>query len=271
MKHCKAIALAALAASLGGCVTWGGSRAEERENDIGMEFVLIPAGTFEMGCAGDDKTCPAWEKPRHRVTIGQPFFLGRYEVTQRQWRAVMAENPSERQDERGERPVENVSWDDAREFVRRLNEMERTGKYRLPTEAEWEYAARAGSASRYPSGDEEAGLGEYAWYRDNAHEGTADARPQPHPVGKKKPNAFGLYDMYGNVWEWVQDRFAADYYAHSPATNPKGAEEGAQRVLRGGSFNSFAGDLRASHRSSTLPTAGLGYFGLRLAFTPDEP
>jgi len=261
------LALAALAVSLAGCITFG-SGDEKSDNDIGMEFVLVPAGSFEMGCGPSDGECPKWEKPRHRVTISRPFFLGRYEVTQKQWAAVMGENPSEYKDDR--RPVDNVSWDDAQEFVRRLNVIEKTGKYRLPTEAEWEYAARAGNVAKYASGDDAATLGDYAWFRDNAHEETVGGQRQTHPVGGKKPNALGLYDMYGNVWEWVQDRYA-DAYVADPVTNPKGPTEGAQRVLRGGSWNNNASNCRSAYRNRNDPSNRNNNIGFRVACVPASP
>ena len=160
-------------------------------NSIGMEFMLIPAGTFMMG----SEKGYADEKPQHRVTISRPFYLGKYEVTQAQWEAVMGNNPS-RFDGRNN-PVEQVSWEDVRVFIARLNAHEGHTRYRLPTEAEWEYAARAGSTSAYSFGDDAARLGQYAWYGDNSGKTT-------HPVGQKLPNAWGLHDMHGNVWEWVQ-------------------------------------------------------------------
>lgn len=239
----------------------------EGKNSVGMAFVLVPAGEFTMGCGESDDQCPDWEKPRRRVTISRPFYLGRHEVTQAQWVAVMGENPSEHKGD--EHPVENVSWDDAQAFIRRLNQKEGTDKYRLPSEAEWEYAARAGAGTKYAVGDDAARLGDVAWYWDNSHERTDDARRQTHPVGEKQPNPWGLYDMYGNVWEWVEDRYG--HYVPGPATNPRGPAEGATRVLRGGSWNSDAGDLRSSARSSTAPSGGLAYFGFRLAFFPDRP
>lgn len=160
-------------------------------DSIGMELVLIPAGEFRMGAEDGEGD----KKPVHPVRISQPFYLGKYPVTQAQWGAVMGKNPSRFTGDPS-RPVENVSWHDVQEFLRRLSEKEGGKSYRLPTEAEWEYAARAGAATSYCFGDESSQLGEYAWYRENSGDRT-------HPVGQLKPNAWGLYDVHGNVWEWV--------------------------------------------------------------------
>lgn len=194
-------------------------------NSIGMEFVLIPAGSFQMGAdpnfedAADDQT------PRHRVTLSQPFYLGKYEVTQEQWVAVMGTNPSRFKGRTN--PVEQVSFDDVQTFIRKLNAKEGGSRYRLPTEAEWEYAARAGATGKYGFGDDDDQLGLYAWYTGNSGDKT-------HPVGQLRANAWGLHDMHGNVWEWVQDWYDESYYRHSPATDPRGPGSGSNRVFRGG-------------------------------------
>jgi formylglycine-generating enzyme required for sulfatase activity len=163
------------------------------ELKIGMQFVLIPAGEFMMG-SNDGRND---EQPVHRVCLTKPFYLGKYEVTQGEWKKVMGNNLSQHKGD-PRRPVENVAWDDVQGFINRLNARESGARYRLPTEAEWEYAARAGSISVYSFGDDARQLGAYAWYGDNASSTT-------HPVGQKLSNAWGLYDMHGNVWEWVQD------------------------------------------------------------------
>ena len=196
----------------------GGGAAIEAQglsyvNGVGIEFVLIPAGTFMMGIDEDPENPLLYfeETPRHKVTITKPFYLGKYEVTQEQWKAVMGTSPSGFQG--AANPVEQVSWDDIQVFIARLNHHEGHDRYRLPTEAEWEYAARAGSTGAYSFGDDEGKLGRYAWYGKNS-----DGRT--HPVGQKEPNAWGLYDMHGNVLEWVQDLYG--YYSKSPAVDPKG-------------------------------------------------
>jgi formylglycine-generating enzyme required for sulfatase activity len=161
-----------------------------------MEFVLIAAGALQMG--SNDREAFNDEKPVHTVRLTQPFYLGKYEVTQSQWQTVMGNNPSHFTPSQfpgdPNRPVENVSWDDVQEFIRRLNAREGGVTYRLPTEAEWEYAARAGTTTRWSFGDEESQLSRYAWHGENAD-------GQTHPVGQLRPNPWGLYDMHGNVWE----------------------------------------------------------------------
>src|SRR5712691_1367091 len=175
-----------------------------------MEFVLIPAGEFMMSSNSGNSN----EKPVHQVRISTPFYLGQYEVTQGQWQTVRGQNPSRLKGD-AMLPVESVSWEEVQEFLRRLNAREGGPKYRLPTEAEWEYAARAGTTTAYSFGDSERQLGEYAWYFDNAGNKT-------HPVGQKKPNAWDLYDMQGNVWEWVQDWYMEGTYTSAAVTDPQG-------------------------------------------------
>ena len=230
------------------------------KNGMGMEFVLIPAGTFQMGCSSEAEQCDAGEKPRHEVTISKPFYLGKYEVTQAQWEAVMGNNPSHYKG--ADRPVELVSWDDVQEFIGKLNAKEGHIGYRLPTEAEWEYAARAGSAKAYGFGDDVGQLGNYAWYRVNSGEET-------HPVGQKRPNAWGLHDMHGNVWEWVQDRYG-EYSAGSAAdpADPAGPQAGELRVLRGGAWDQTARRCRSASRIMGPPGARVGAVGFRLALSP---
>ncbi|NQT16435.1 MAG: SUMF1/EgtB/PvdO family nonheme iron enzyme [Planctomycetes bacterium] len=233
-------------------------------NSIGMKLALIPAGEFLMGLGagglggGDDD-------PQHLVQITKPFCLGVYEVTQKQYWQVMSEIPSGFKGDY-QRPVERVSWEDAVEFCRRLSEKEGE-TYRLPTEAEWEYACRAGSTTTWYFGDSESRLGDYAWYSANSSDTT-------HPVGQKKPNAWGLYDMHGNVWEWCSDWHDKDHYSASPAIDPKGPDSGDGRVLRGGSWRSWT-PLSSYPRSvgSALctwssPANRHSYNGFRLARTP---
>ena len=183
-----------------------------------MQFVSIPAGSFMMGCSSGDHECYAEEKPSHRVSITRPFEIGKYQVTQSEYEAIMATNPSY---SRGpNHPVDGVSWEDAQKFCEAVNRKGDGYHYRLPTEAEWEYAARAGDTScRYGS------LDVVAWFRDNSG-GTT------HPVGEKKPNGFGLYDTLGNVWEWVQDWYGITYYGRSPESDPKGPLSGEVSAFR---------------------------------------
>ena len=207
-------------------------------NSMGMEFVLIPSGTFKMGSDTGD----ADERPVHQVTISKAFYMGKYEVTQGQWQAMMGTNPSASPGD-ANRPVDQVSWNDVQTFLSKLNAMEGGQRYRLPTEAEWEYAARAGSPTIFGFGNDPKQLGEYAWYRGNAER-------HPHPVGQKRPNAWGLYDMLGNVWEWVQDWDGK--YAAGPVTDPKGADTGTYRMRRGCGWNNEANVCRLANRYSVV-------------------
>jgi formylglycine-generating enzyme required for sulfatase activity len=199
-----------------------------------MELVLIPAGEFIMGSPESEEIRGPFneEGPQHRVRISKPFYLGKYEVTQAQWKAVMGGDPSSFKGD-SKLPVESVFWRDCVAFCQEISQ--KSGKkIRLPTEAEWEYACRAGSTTAYSFGDSPDGLGQYAWYDENSDE-------QTHPVGQKRPNPWGLYDMHGNVWEWCSDWYGEDYYGQSPATDPLGPTSGEYRVYRGGSWY-FCGD-----------------------------
>ena len=197
------------------------------------------------------------ERPAHQVTISQPFYLGTYEVTQGQWEAVMRNNPSTFGGGPN-LPVENVSWKNVQAFIEKLNMMEGGSTYRLPTEAEWEYAARAGMTTAYSFGDDPEQLGAYAWYSSNSGSKT-------HPVGQLEPNPWGLYDMHGNVWEWVHDWYAKEYYQRSPARDPQGPDSGVGRVLRGGSWINAGGNARAAQRNAGAPGDRYGFYGFRLA------
>ena len=193
-----------------------------------MEFEWIPSGEFVMGSSEYEEGISSYEGPVHQVMIEKAFYMGKYEVTQAQWRAVMGDNPSYFEGD-DNLPVEQVSWDDAQEFIRKLNAKEGTDKYRLPSEAEWEYACRAGTTTRYSFGDSDANLGECAWYRDNSGEKT-------HPVGEKKPNPWGLYDMHGNVWEWVQDVWHDNYDGAPNDGSAWESGDSTKRVNRGGGW-----------------------------------
>jgi formylglycine-generating enzyme required for sulfatase activity len=218
--------------------------------NLKFEFVQIRPGEFEMGCSSGDSECYDSEKPQHHVRISKGFEMGKYPVTQAMWEFVMGNNPSNFKG--ADRPVENVSWNDVQDFLQRLNAKNDGYRYRLPTEAEWEYAARAGNTSaRY--GDLQA----VAWYDDNSGNET-------HPVGQKQPNAWGLYDMLGNVRGWTADWYEENYYQHSPSTDPQGPSSGQFRVLRGGSFYGFARYARASCRYYSAPVArSVYYIGFR--------
>jgi formylglycine-generating enzyme required for sulfatase activity len=221
-------------------------------NSIGMEFVFIPAGTFMMGSEAGEMD----ERPPHQVTLSRPFYIGRYEVTQAQWQKVMGNNPSLF---RGDAtlPVEQVWWTDVQDFIRKLNAMEGGNRYRLPTEAEWEYAARAGTTTAYSFGDDASQLGKYAWYKDNS-------RDRTHPVGQLKPNPWGLYDIHGNVMEWVQDWYG--FYTSGPVTDPRGPPSGTHRMRRGGAWNNEAPICRSANRYS-VPGFRDDFLGFRLLRT----
>src|SRR5262249_44671931 len=225
-------------------------------NSIGIEFLLIPAGTFMMGSPDSDAEALDEEKPAHRVTITQPFYLGKYPLTQAQWEAVMGNNPSLLKGNPNH-PVENVSWDDVHAFLHNLNAREGSGDYRLPTEAEWEYACRAGSADTYCFGNNVNQLGEYAWYEENAS-------GQSHPVGQLKPNVWGLYDMHGNVYEWVHDWYETTYYQSRPARDPSGPSWGSDRVNRGGCWGHNAWGCRSARRGRLTPDSRRDNLGFRL-------
>ncbi|MFV1966301.1 MAG: formylglycine-generating enzyme family protein [Pirellulaceae bacterium] len=245
-------------------------------NSIGMKLTRIPAGEFLMGSPASDTGAQRHEKPQHKVRITKPFYLGVYEVTQAEYEQVMGENPSDISKggnganrvpgkNTSNYPKQFVNWNDAVEFCRKLSELpeEKAAKqmYRLPTEAEWEYACRAGTTTRYSFGDGKYELGEYAWFRENS-EGTT------RNVGQKKPNVWGLHDMHGNVWEWCADRWANDYYEDSPTDDPQGASGGSNRVFRGGSWYDTAAYCRSAYRLRVLPMFRFNYLGFRVARVP---
>jgi formylglycine-generating enzyme required for sulfatase activity len=254
MKFNKSINLAfTLIAS---ALPWQSADAVEHKAFVGIRFVKIEAGCFLMGGDTDLKESSEVELPKHQVCIDRPFYLGETEVTQKQWEEVMGNNPSKYK--ALYRPVEKVSWNDAQEFIKRLNAKEGGNSFRLPTEAEWEYAARAGSTSLYSFGNKPAELVNYAWFGNEGYGGSS------HEVAQKKPNQWELYDMHGNVWEWVQDWYAPDYYRNSPSADPKGPETGQYRVYRGGSWVGKAINLRSALRYSGLPVSRTHDIGFRL-------
>jgi formylglycine-generating enzyme required for sulfatase activity len=230
---------------------------------IKLELVLVPAGEFLMGSPDSDKDADADERPQHRVRITKPFYMGKYLMTQEQWEAVMGNNASYFKGPKN--LVEDVSWDDCQQFLDKLNKRQGNpaGKFVLPTEAQWEYACRAGSKTRYYFGDDAAKLGDYAWYDKNSDNKT-------HPVGEKKPNVWGLYDMHGNVWEWCQDWYDDGYYAKSPADDPTGPATGSYRVFRGGSWNYPAGGCRSAIRIRFLPGGRFFNLGFRVSLVPAD-
>ena len=227
------------------------------EPTTGMEFVYVLGGCFKMGHPKSEKL-----QKQHRVCVhnGGGFWVGKYEVTQAQWEKIMGSNPS---DFKGaDRPVEQVSWNDAQAFLQKLNATAGAGSepaltFRLPTESEWEYAARAGTQTDYSFGDDPAQLGDYAWYLENSGH-------QTHPVGQKQPNDFGLHEMYGNVWEWCQDWHDETYYVKSPKDNPQGPSSGYHRLLRGGSWGDGPDVMHSAFRYRSVPDRQFSDIGFRV-------
>ncbi len=249
------------------------NQVEVRENSIGMKFTLITAGEFMLG---SNRYFEDFEGKGHRVKIRKPFYLGTYPVTQKEWKSVMGNNPSFFKGDN--LPVETVSWNDVQEFIKKLNEKEGSNKYRLPEGMEWEYAARAGTTTICPFGDDESKLGDYAWYCENS-----GSRPpkkgdchgydeddylslkwngKTHNVGQKKPNPWGLYDMLGNVWEWDQDKWVFNYTG-PPTDESSWEKEG--RCQRGGCFGDFAEDCCLNfYDGHGNPNSGNKFTGFRL-------
>ncbi len=249
---------------LAACALALGARAAEREAapqksiavDLGggvkMELAPIPAGTFRMGSdAGSDE-----EKPVHEVKITKPFYMGKCEVTQEQWEAVMGANPSKLKGAKN--PVDSVSWNDCQAFLKKLNARVQRGKFALPTEAEWEYACRAGSKTEFGFGDDATQLGDYAWFAGNSEKKT-------HPVGEKKPNAWGLFDVHGNVFEWCEDVWH-DGYQGAPADGSAWTEGGEQdvRILRGGAWPFSAKSCLSAARTGYSPGSRWSNAGVRV-------
>lgn len=220
-------------------------------NSIGMRFQRIPAGTYMMGSHEGQED----ERPVHEVTISEDFYLGVFEVTQAQWEQVMDTNPSRFRDPF--RPVETISWEDAQTFIDRLNMREATERYRLPTEAEWEHAARGGTQTPYSFGDSTADAEGHAWYLVNANRQTL-------PVGRKKSNPFGLHDVHGNVWEWVADAYDPLYYQRSPTLDPANAVSSPARSMRGGGWLTLIEDLRTANRGWARGDVGSRMVGFRV-------
>jgi formylglycine-generating enzyme required for sulfatase activity len=247
------------------CFPCGACDAEnpkEVTNSIGMKFVLIPKGAFVMGSPANELGRED-DEVQHQVTINRDFYLGVFEVTQSQYQKVMGENPSEFVGAiTSNFPVDSVSWDDAVRFCEELSELPEESKigrtYRLPTEAEWEYACRAGSKTAYRFGDSPNLINDFSWYARNSSN-------QTHPVGQKKSNAWGLYDMHGNVMEWCAD-FNGDY-PQRPVTNPRGPKEGSERIYRGGAWLGAAEQCRSACRNSFTPESGGNSVGLRIAIS----
>ena len=243
--------------------------SETWQNSLDMRFVRIPAGSFVMGNSQTDATAFELpdgdvqaiqdETPAHAVRISRDFWLGATEVTQAQWLHLMGTRPGPeahwRRADWQRLPVVSVTWHDAKRYLQKLNAKEKTRAYRLPTEAEWEYAARADSADARPFPKEK--LDQYAWYLKNSQD-------EPQPVAGKLPNAWGLHDMLGNAWEWVEDRYHENYYAQAPSIDPRGPNSGSQRVRRGGSYHCEAHLMRVNYRAADTPDQRYSVLGFRV-------
>jgi formylglycine-generating enzyme required for sulfatase activity len=231
---------------------------EQLPNGVELEMVGLPGGIFLMGSPESDPDADKREFPQHELTVPS-FSIGKYPVTQAQWQTVMGNNPSYFNNDRPQNPVEQVSWNDCQEFCRKLSQL--TGqRYRLPSEAEWEYACRAGTTTRYSFGDDAAQLGDYGWYNENSENRT-------HSVGQKKLNPWVLYDMHGNVWEWCEDDFHKSYKGAPSNGSPwKGNswQNNTRKMIRGGSWDHGAKDCRSSVRGDTDPDYRYAVIGFRV-------
>jgi formylglycine-generating enzyme required for sulfatase activity len=247
-------------ATMRAAITATGLAWRVRDTGTQVEMLLVPPGSFTMGCTASNLyACSSNENPTHSVTLTQAFYMGRYEVTQSQWVAKMGSNPSYHQGssypDAANRPVEQVTWNNIQGYL------SATGM-RLPSEAEWEYACRAGTTTAFNNGSsDDATVGTIAWY-------TTNSGSQTRVVGGKAANALGLYDMSGNVWEWVSDWYDGTYYSVSPSTNPPGPVSGTNRVLRSGAFVSGTDLVRSSYRFSRTPDGTNVAIGFRVARTP---
>ena len=250
----------------------------KKKGKLSFNFIRIEPGTFQMGSNNEDDD----EKPVHTVTITQPFEISDHEVTVGEYRKFIESTGYESPTKTGSKgsysedsdcnwnkkdvedhPVNCVSWEDAQSFISWLNMQAGKPLYRLPTEAEWEYAARAGTKTRWACGDGERCLTQMGWFDKNSGRNT-------HPVKTKKPNYWKLYDMHGNVREWVQDCYASDYYSKSPKKNPLNSSGGADRVIRGGSWFDSARDCRTASRLGITPDSRYAYHGFRLVLLPGQ-
>lgn len=224
------------------CLLYAGCNRSKKAEEL-PGYVYVAPGEFTMGCSEHDDLCYKHESPAHKVKITKGFYIMDTEVRQGEYEEQMGDNPSSFSDCGDDCPVDQVTWDQASEFCKKIGG-------RLPTSAEWEFAARAGSTTRFYWGKEMDG--DYAWYSDNSGK-------KSHPVAQKEPNAIGLYDMTGNVWEWVQDYHSNSYYNNGLSKNPKGPSSGTFHVLRGGSWGDTPEDVRVSYFYGMKPdTAGFG-------------
>jgi formylglycine-generating enzyme required for sulfatase activity len=243
------------------------NRAENKiSNSIGMEFVHVPPGSFSRGSPLDESGRESDEE-QQRVTLTNGYYMQTTEVTQGQWKAVMGVSPPHIIKCNDKCPVERISWNNAQSFIKKLNKLEGADYYRLPTEAEWEYAARAGSKTAFSNGEisilaceGDPTLSEIGWYCGNS-----SSYPH-HPVAQKNPNAWGIYDMHGSVWEWCVDWY--DSYPKGSVTDPQGPPDGTERILRGGGLADNASSCRSANRYSLRPDIIFDYIGFRLVRSP---
>lgn len=232
------------------------SELEITVNNVSFKMIMVESGSFTMGATPEMKDPWDDEKPTHQVTLTQDYYIGKTQVTQTLWKAVMGDNPSWFKGDN--LPVECVSWNDCQKFISKLNSL--TGqKFRLPTEAEWEFAARGGNKSKHYQYSGSNNLDDVAWHWNNSG-------GQTHPVATKKPNELGIHDMSGNVWEWCSDWYGS--YASNAQTNPAGPNSGSYRVLRGGSWNHCARSCRSSNRNYCTPDYSINFLGLRVVLVP---
>jgi formylglycine-generating enzyme required for sulfatase activity len=269
--HVRAYATNSVGTSYGSDITFTTSSPPSTyTNSLGQTFKLIPTGTFIMGTPQDEWGSNDCERPQHQVTLTESFYMQTTEVTQAQWEAVMGNNPSHFSG-CPTCPVENVSWDDVQTFIAKINQRGE-GTYSLPTEGQWEYAARAGTATAFYNGaitsyldkdvcSYDAKLGGIGWYCYNSGSNT-------HPVAQKSPNAWGLYDISGNVWEWCQDWYSSSYYGWSPEIDPPGPSSGSYRILRGGCWANCARLCRSGTRGAEIPGSEWSDVGFRLLRQP---
>jgi formylglycine-generating enzyme required for sulfatase activity len=239
------------------------NKPDQITNSLGQQLVLIPAGSFLMGSPESDADADADEFPQHEVLLTKPIYIGRTEVTQRQWKSLMQTAPWKEKDsvqEGDEFPASWISWDDAIEFCHRLSAQENC-IYRLPSEAEWEFACRGGVSTRWSSGDDHNQLDMHAWFRPNALDSDEG---YPHAVAQKKSNNYGLYDMHGNVREWCSDWYSEIFYKSRPRKDPTGPSTGQARTLRGGAWNNDAKDLRNAARMGFRPDFRSSQYGFRI-------
>lgn len=256
MKHLLAAALVLISTH----IAYGNEEIEMAlPGGESMSFVWIEPGTFMMGSADVDKTRLSAESPQHEVVISRGFWLGKYEITQRQWQAVMGDNPSHY--ESPNRPVETVTWYQVQAFIHKLNQAVADSLYRLPSEAEWEYASRAGRQTPWFFGSDENLLGDYAWYADN-NRTDGDYPVGTKPVGLKPPNPWGLFDMYGNAYEWCQNGYAP--YTDAVQVDPMEPDTGYGYTFRGGHFYGNTRAVRSAVRGYNLATSREIWLGARL-------